>query len=86
MCGVRRSVTTFGFSATRIACILSVSVHTIRRRMDDIGLRVSDLYSPLPDNQLDIIVNEILSEFPNTGYRMMTGHLKRRRIRVQQYS
>ena len=74
-----------GFSATRIACMLGVSVRTIRRRMDDIGLRVSDFYSTMPDNELDIVVNEILVLFPNTGYRMMTGHLKRRGIRVQQY-
>ena len=66
-----------GFSATHIACMLGVSVRTIRRRMNDIGLRVSDLYSALPDNELDIIVNEILIQFPNSGYRMMTGHLKR---------
>ena len=74
-----------GFSATHIACMLGVSVRTIRRRMNDIGLRVSDLYSALPDNELDIIVNEILIQFPNSGYRMMTGHLKRRGIRVQQH-
>ena len=74
-----------GFSATNIAGMLGVSVRTIRRRMDDIGLRVSDLYSTLPDNELDVIVNEILINFPNTGYRMMAGHLRRRGIRVQQY-
>ena len=34
-----------GFSATSVASMLGVSVHTIRRRMDDIGLRVSDLYT-----------------------------------------
>ena len=74
-----------GFSATRIAFMLGVSTRTIRRRMDDLDLHVSDLYSTLPDNELDMMVNEILTQFPNTGYRMMTGHLKRRGIRVQQY-
>jgi len=56
--------------------MLGVSVHTIQRRMDDIGLRVYDLYSTLSDNKLDMTVNEILIQFPNTGYRMMIGHLK----------
>ena len=74
-----------GFSATHIASMVGVSVRTIRRRMDDIGLQVSDLYSTLSDNELDIIINEILIQFPNTGYRMMAGHLKRRGVRVQQY-
>lgn len=74
-----------GLSATRIACLLGVSVRTIRRRMDDIGLYISDLYSTLPDDQLDIMINDILIQFPNTGYRMMMGHLKRHGIRVQQY-
>ena len=37
-----------------------------------------------PDNELDVIVNKILVYFPNTGYRTMAGHLRRRGIRVQQ--
>ena len=74
-----------GFSATHITSMVGVSVHTIRRRMDDIGLQVSDLYSTLSDNELDIIINEILIQFPNTGYGMMAGHLKRQGVQVQQY-
>ena len=71
-----------GFSATHITSMVGVSVRTIRRRMDNIRLQVSDLYSTLSDNELDIIINEILIQFPNTGYRMMAGHLKRRGVQV----
>ena len=54
--------------------------------MEDIGVQVSDLYSTLSDHKLDIIINEILLiQFPNMGYRMMAGHLKRRGVQVQQY-
>ena len=34
-----------GFSANNIVSMLGISVRTIRRRMDDIGLHVSDFYS-----------------------------------------
>ena len=51
------------------------SVRTIRRRMEEFGLSVSDFYSSISDNDLDGIVIEVLAHFPNSGYRMMAGHL-----------
>ena len=64
--------------------LLGTSVRTIRRRMEEFGLSVSDFYSSISDNDLDGIVIEVLTHFPNSGYRMMAGHLRRHGIRVQQ--
>ena len=52
--------------------------------MAEYGLSVSDLYSDIGNNELDRLVNEIRSIFPNCGYRMMDGHLRQRGVRVSQ--
>ena len=72
------------FKVPQIASLLGVSIRTVRRRMDDIGLRVSDLFSEISDNELDVIMSGIIQQFPNCGYCLMTGHLRSRNIRIQQ--
>ena len=44
--------------------------------MDDIGLRVSDLFSEISDNELDVVMSGIIQQFPNCGYRLMAGFKK----------
>lgn len=72
------------FKVPRIAKLLGVSVRTIRRRMSEAGLYASEYYSTMSDEQLDVVVGDVLLLFPNSGYRMMAGHLKNRNLRVQQ--
>lgn len=74
-----------GFSVPRIAKMLCVSVRTVRRRMEDLDVRVADFYSCIHDHVLDSIITNILLQFPNTGYRMMAGHLKQHGVRVTQH-
>ncbi|XP_057183896.1 uncharacterized protein LOC130550433 [Triplophysa rosa] len=45
--------------------------------------RLSDLCNSLGNRELDAMVREILSHHPNTGYKMMLGHLRARGIRIQ---
>ncbi len=72
------------FSCPRIASLLGVSLRTIRRRMTDFSLTVSNLYSEINNNDLERTINGIYSSYPNCGYRMMDGHLCRLGIRVTQ--
>ena len=72
------------FKVPHIARLFGVSVRTIRRRMKDAGLYVSDLYCTLSDAQLDDVVRNVFQQFPNSGYRMMAGHLRHLNIHVQQ--
>ena len=72
------------FKVPYIARLFGVSVRTIRRRMKDAGLYVSDLYCTLSDAQLDEVVRNVFRQFPNSGYRMMAGHLRHLNIHVQQ--
>lgn len=74
-----------GFTVPRIAQLLGTSVHTIRRRMEEYGMRVSDFYSDITDSDLDRITCKIVAAFPNSAwFLMMAGHLRRRGFRVQQ--
>ncbi|XP_072563413.1 uncharacterized protein [Paramormyrops kingsleyae] len=71
-----------GLKATEIAEIFRVSVRTIRRRMDQNSLRQTDVYSSIADEELDRIVTEVHRSHPNTGYKLMHGHLKARSVLV----
>lgn len=44
---------------------------------------MSDLFNNMSDEELDAVVGGILSCHPNTGYKMMMGHLNARGIRIQ---
>ncbi|XP_054649077.1 uncharacterized protein LOC129190415 isoform X2 [Dunckerocampus dactyliophorus] len=71
-----------GLPACQIAAMLGVSKRTIRRRMQQYGLRKTDLYSAVNDEELDRIVSEVHRRHPNTGYKLMRGHLNARGVRV----
>ena len=72
------------FTVTTVAALLNVSVRTVRRRMEQYGLYVHNLYSTLSDDQLDSVVTRIQSRFGVCGNRQMMGHLLASGIRVQQ--
>ncbi|XP_076830250.1 uncharacterized protein LOC143476134 [Brachyhypopomus gauderio] len=75
--------TRYGMTAQKIAGLFDVSERTVRRRMEEFGLRVSDFYSDISDADLDHTVEEIQRLYPNSGYRMLHGHLRSRGLRVQ---
>lgn len=52
--------------------------------MKDFGLSIASQYSVLSDALLDSEVRSILSMHPSAGYRMMTGFLYARGLRIQQ--
>ena len=65
--------------------MLGVSISTVNRRLIEYELSISQTYSTLTDEHLDQITEEIITEFPNSGYRRMTGYLRARGIYVQQH-
>ncbi|XP_034063866.1 uncharacterized protein LOC117540973 isoform X2 [Gymnodraco acuticeps] len=73
----------WGHTAGDIAQVFGVCERTIRRRMTQNGIRVQDLLTLLDDNSLDETVTQILQHHPNSGYKMMVGHLNARGIRIQ---
>lgn len=73
-----------GFSASTTARLLHVSLRTLRRRMSDFGILIRDRYSNISDDELDRTVAVIQRQYPNCGYRMMQGYLRRLNHWVQQ--
>ena len=74
----------YNFSLPQISEILGVSLSTISRRLKDYGLSVMQTYSTISNTELDEITQQLVSEFPNCGYRRMTGFLRAQGIHVQQ--
>ena len=72
------------FSVPEISKLLGVSTRTVERRMSQYGLSIRGSYDGVNDNELDDIVTGILKDFPNAGYKRMTGLLLARGIRLQQ--
>ena len=72
------------FSVPQMSTLLGVSSRTIERRLSEYGISVRQTYSSLSDAGLDSVVKDILSDFPNTGYKRMTGLLLARGTRIQQ--
>lgn len=73
-----------GFTGVQIGNMLGISLSTLRRRMRELQLHTSQPFSPLTEEELDRVVNEIKHLHPKCGYRMMIGHLRSRGLRVQQ--
>ncbi|CAH3045953.1 unnamed protein product [Porites lobata] len=67
-----------------VSKLLGVSTRTVERRMSEYGLSIQGSYDGMNDNQLDDIVTGILKDFPNAGYKRMTGLWLARGIRLQQ--
>ena len=59
-----------------MARMLGISDATVHRRLKDFNHQISNSFSTVDDNTLDGFVCSIKEEFPNSGYRMVCGHLK----------
>ena len=73
-----------GFKGTDMTRMLSISQATHNRRRKDFNLEISHSFSTIDDDTLDGIVRSKKEEFPNSGYRMVWGHLKGRGLITQQ--
>ena len=71
-----------GFSVPDISSILGVSVSTVRRRMNEFGLSVRQMYTNIAPQNLQQIIGEVQSSHLYWGNRMMYGYLKSIGIRV----
>ena len=70
------------FTITDIASMCGVSERTIKRRLQQFNVSILSSYSNLTDEQLQEIIKGILDEFPNCGYKKMTGFLSSCGFRV----
>ena len=77
----------------QIAEQLGFSLRTIRRRMSQLAISVKGRYSRIPDRELEQIINTLITENNNIGYRQIVvrlrtmGHIVRRQtvLRIIRY-
>lgn len=72
------------FTSGEIASMLCVSASTVKRRIREYDTSVRQRYSDISGDELDQIVERIMREFPNSGYKRMTGFLHNAGYRIQQ--
>lgn len=72
------------FTTVQISALLGVSSRTVERRLQEFGLSVRATYAHITEEDLDTTIDQILTTFPNTGYKRMSGYLRARGIRIQQ--
>ena len=73
-----------GFKSGEIASLLGVSESTVKQRIREYETFVRQRYSNITDETLDGLVEELMREFPNCGYKRMTGLLLNSGHRIQQ--
>ena len=72
------------FTSGEIASLLGVSERTVKRRISEYESFVRQRYSNISDEILDGIVEGLMREFPNCGYKRMSGLLLDAGHRIQQ--
>ena len=72
------------FKVREMALLFGTSTRTIERRLCEFGLSIGATYAELSDAQLDAVIGDIVRDFPNVGYKRLTGLLQARGLRVQQ--
>ena len=73
-----------GFTVPAVSRMLGVSVSTVRRRMAELDIRISDMYTAMTDVELDEKVKEMKEYYPHHGSRMLQGQLNLRGLYLQQ--
>lgn len=74
----------YGFTVRQMSILLKVSERTLFRRFTELDYSVRGSFATLSDADLDVIVQNILAEFPNTGIRRMQGFLLARGYKIQE--
>ncbi|XP_066935150.1 uncharacterized protein [Clytia hemisphaerica] len=74
-----------GFNGPQIAKLLNVSYNTVKRRLREYDISLRQTFTQITDDDLDNVVELILKEHPNTGYKRMRGFLTARKMKIQEY-
>lgn len=77
------SLREIGFSWTKIAALIGVSRVTLYRRRRELEIGEQHDYSEITDAQLDVVIQSIVQNSPNSGQVMMRGALLGRGLRIQ---
>lgn len=68
-------------SISKSAKVLGIHRHTLRKNMQRYGIKKA--YTPLSDDQIDMIVHAYTNSHPGGGIRYLIGYLQSRGMRIQ---
>ena len=74
----------YGFNAVEMVAMLGVSEATVRRRLQEYDLLISESFTPMSDEELDKVVKDMKKDFYQSGYRMVLGILRLRGYHIQE--
>ncbi|KAJ8351968.1 hypothetical protein SKAU_G00234440 [Synaphobranchus kaupii] len=66
-----------------IADCLGISIATLFRRREQLG--IAQNFHPIPDNQLDAMIREIIRNTPNAGAVLVQGSIVGRGLSIQRW-
>ena len=72
------------YTWTKISEIMVISRSMLYRRLLDAGISTDD-YSSISPTELDEVIKEIKSQFPNDAEVMLKGHLLRLELKVTRH-
>lgn len=72
-----------GYRWTSIASILNISVRTLFNHRAQLGLLANESFSNISDEELDSLIQQVLSATPNVGETYVSGSIRSRGLRVQ---
>ncbi len=74
----------YGFTKTKMAKAFAISTKTISRQIESFGLQdCIAKHSDISDSDLDNMVIDVFSQFPNCGIRGMKGCLQLKGFKIQ---
>lgn len=73
------------FTQVETAQILGCSTKTVRRRIVEFGLSRFIQYTVISDSELDVLVEDCVSNFPTAGQKTLAGHLSTLGYRIQRF-
>ena len=76
-----RSLIDLRFTVPQISELLHVSTRTIERRLAEYGISARS-FSTITDEELDSVVMEIKTFYPNCGSKSLAGYLASRNVKV----
>ena len=68
-----------GFKSTQISKMLQISLSTVKPRLKENNLTKKETNTKLNDKQLDMFINDLLSRFPNIGYKRISSFKERKK-------
>ena len=81
-CSTSWTIVYYDLKISNISEAHGVNRSTIKKRLEEYGISISERKTDITDTELDFVVRNIQQDFPNAGYRRMQSQLSLRGIKI----